>query len=203
MAPGEGVDAGVGSGGGQVAPVVDGMVLLTSHLSFGDQMRELPIPIRGPGEQNQMIGFGKIGGLGPMGADTASPPQPALAALGAGVSFLIPRLGPDNRVGRTPGVHLQTDLDPIDDRQPGLLGCLPEPRYPIEPVVIRYGQGLITKLNRPFRKILGMRRPVEKREVGVTVKFCIPAHPSHYIEHMFDMFMTCPQCTASAPTTRV
>jgi flavin-binding protein dodecin len=69
----------------------------------------------------------------------------------------------------------------------GFPGSLRKPHRPVEPIVIGYRQSSITQVDRPFHQVLGMGRPVEKREVGVAVQFGIPvSHARDYIEHTFD-----------------
>ena len=123
-----------------------------------------------------MVGLGEIGGFCTVSTNTAASSQPALATFAPGVALLIPGLSQGQRVCRTVRVGLQPDLDPVDGGKSAFLGRLPEPGYPVETVVIGHRQRLVPQFYRTLDKILGVRRPVEKGKVGVTVQFGVSTH---------------------------
>ncbi len=185
MTPGEDVDVVTLRRMGEVLPEVDRVVLLPPKLGSRHQIGETPITVGRAGEQDQMVCLGQIRRLRPMRADTSPPTQPPLPTLGSGVPMPVPFLGCGHRVVRSARAGLEPDLDSVDGGKPGLLGRLPEPGDPVEPMVVGDCQRLVTELDGPLHQILGMGGSIEEGEVGVTVQFGIPVHPPHYIEHMF------------------
>jgi hypothetical protein len=53
--------------------------------------------------------------------------------------------------------------------------------------VVSHGQRLIPEVDGTLHQILGMGRSIEERKVSVAMELRVTGHPSHYIEHMFDM----------------
>jgi hypothetical protein len=97
-------------------------------------------------------------------------------------------LGFRQRILAVPRFVFEPDLNPVDDRKPGRLRRLPEPGDPVETVMVSYGKRLVLELDGTLHQIFGMGRPIEEGEISVAMEFGVTGHPSHYIEHMFDMF---------------
>lgn len=139
-----------------------------------------------------MVRVGKIDWFGPVSTDTPPPAQPPLSSLAPGVPGRIPFFGLHQRVVTICRTFFETDLYSVDDGKPCRLRRLPEPGHPVEPVMVGNGQCLIPEIDGTLHQILGMRRSVEERKVSVAMEFGVTRHPSHYIEHMFDVFRHLP-----------
>ncbi len=92
--------------------------------------------------------------------------------------------GRAHRIDRAFLCGLQPDLHPIDHREANLPGRLPEPGDAVEPVVVGYGQRVVSELDSTVNQVLGMGGTVEEREVGVTVQLGV--HLPNVVEHTFD-----------------
>ena len=55
--------------------------------------------------------------------------------------------------------------------EPDSLGCADEPDGPVEPGVVRDRQPGQTQLDRSLDQVIGRRRPIQEREVGVAMEF--------------------------------
>ena len=56
-----------------------------------------------------------------------------------------------------------------------------------ESVVVRDGQGRVPQFCSNRDEFIRMRGSIEEAEVRVSVKLCVPCHPTRLIERMFDM----------------
>ncbi len=149
--------------------LADAAVILLDRLPMTGQ----PSPLRARPIRQAVDGIrpGSVGRLG------CRPPAGASCRAAGGNDDLV-RIRND-RVE-------QLDLDPDDRVDPGRLGRRRESNGTIEALVVGDGQAGQAKLDRSLHELVGGRRPVEKREVGVAVELGVGCHrgPS-MIEHLF------------------
>ena len=83
----------------------------------------------------------------------------------------LPAWGDDEPVRVGDGRIEQLDLEPDDRMEPGRLGRGDETDGAVQAGVVRDGEPAQPQLDRPLDQVVGRRRAIEEREVGVAMEF--------------------------------
>ena len=147
---------------GEIVEPEDGHTLLAGEMAEAEGPGDPCVPLGAVGEQ-QHVRPVRVGGMG-VGQQTGVDLVQGLG-LRSTPAFTLDQTGRER------------DLGPEHRGQPDRTGCLGEADHPVEPVVIGEGEGVETEPDGLLDELLGVRRPVEEREVAVAVQFGIGDMP--------------------------